>query len=56
MAARYHLIYPRAASGLTQTRRFEGVTLGELGELDLQVGDDLGELGSAPGKPSAKAK
>ena len=32
-----------ASSGLTQGRRFMGVTLGELGGPDLQLGDDLGD-------------
>lgn len=34
-----------ASSELTQARRFKDVTLGELGEPDLQEGDLLGELG-----------
>jgi len=33
-----------ASSGLTQCRCFKGITLGELGELDLQAGDVLGKL------------
>jgi len=34
-----------ASSGLTQYRRFKGVTLGEPGEPDLQTDDALGEPG-----------
>lgn len=38
-----------ASSRLTQCRRFEGAPLGELGELDPQAGDELGELGDVVG-------
>lgn len=41
----------RDTLGLTRHRRFEGVTLGELGEQDPQIGDYLGEL-CKPGRVS----
>ncbi len=44
-----------ASSGLTQCRRFMGVTLGELGEPDPQAGDDMDEFGER-GEPSKSNK
>jgi len=41
-----------ASSGLTQCRRSKGATLGEPGEPDAHVGDELGELGNVLGEPS----
>jgi len=43
-----------ASSGLTQRRRFKGVTPGEPGEADPQAGDAQGELGDVLGEPSER--
>jgi len=43
-----------ASSGLTQCRRFKGVTLGEADEPDPHADDELGEPGDALDKQSER--